>query len=192
VAWTFFASALGSAAISFERSSNLITKVYFPIESLPIANVLAHFVNFLISLVLLVIALLVAGLPLGPSLVLLPVIVIAQLATALGLGLLVACLTVYFRDLEHLVTLGLTAWFYLTPVLYPLDPRALPPSAATYIPLLKLNPLSWFLESYHAVLYYGTWPDPTLFWGMLAFSLISLLGGYALFLRVRPRLPEEV
>lgn len=190
--WLFFANALGSATVSFVHSSNLISKVYFPVEALPIASVMANFVNLLISLAVLLVVLVVARLPLGPSLLLLPIILMAQLAFTLGLALLVASLTVYFRDLEHLVGLGLTALFYLTPVLYPLDPHALPHGAARFIPWLSLNPMSWFLGSYHAVLYYGAWPDATQFVLLLAAAGSALIGGYVVFLRIRPRLPEEV
>jgi lipopolysaccharide transport system permease protein len=192
LAWLFFANALGSATVSFVQGGNLISKVYFPVEALPIASVLANFVNFLIMLAVLLVVLLAARMPLGASLVLLPVILAAQLVFTLGLSLLVASLTVYFRDLEHLITLALTALFYVSPILYPLDPKALPAGAAKYIPVLSLNPLSWFLENYHAVLYYGTWPDPTRFALMLAAAVVALVGGYALFLRLRARLPEEV
>jgi ABC-type polysaccharide/polyol phosphate export permease len=192
VAWTFLLNAVTSASQAFTKNSNLINKVYFPIESLPLSNVLAHFVNFAISLVILLIVLQLGGLPLGPSLILLPVIVAAQLALAMGLGLALASLGVYFRDLEHIIPLILAALFYVTPVLYPLDPRALPAGAERFIPYARLNPLSWYLQSYHSVLYYGTWPDVWLFSLMLASAVIALGGGYLLFARLRPRIPEEV
>jgi lipopolysaccharide transport system permease protein len=192
LSWLFFANALGSATVAFAQSANLISKVYFPIEALPVASVLANFVNFAISLVVFLIVLVFARLPLGPSLVLLPVILLAQLVFTLGLSLFVATITVYFRDLEHLIGLGLTALFYLSPVLYPLNPTALPHGAARFIPWLNLNPMSWFLESYHSVLYYGTWPDPGRFALTLIAAPAALLGGYLVFARMRRRLPEEV
>jgi lipopolysaccharide transport system permease protein len=189
--WVFFSNSMTSAAVSFIRSPNLITKIYFPIESLPIAGVLANFVNFLISLAVLLVILAFVGL-LGPSLILLPIILLAHLAITLGLATAIAATTVYFRDVEHLVVIALTAWFYLTPVLYPLDPRALPPGAGKYIGYLQLNPLSWVWDSYHSVLFYKTWPDPTTFTLMLVFALVSLAAGYLLFVKLRPRIPEEV
>jgi ABC-type polysaccharide/polyol phosphate export permease len=192
LAWTFFANAIGSATTAFAHSGNLISRVYFPIEALPVASVLANFVNFLISLVLLIPVLFVAGIPLGPSLLLLPVILIAQLGFTVGVSMLVATLTVYLRDLEHLIVLGLAALFYLTPVLYPLNPHALPGGAGRYIRYLELNPLSWFLDSYHSVLFYGTWPDWTQFVLMLVATVFTMLFGYAVFLRLRNKLPEEV
>lgn len=192
LAWTFLANSLTQATVSFVRNPSLISKVYFPIESLPISMVLANLVNFLIPLFLLVIVLFVAGIHLGASLVLLPVIVLAQLCLTMGLAMALASLTVYFRDVEHFLTLGLQLAFYLTPVLYPLDPRAIGAGAAKFIPYAELNPLAWYFQSYHAVLYYGTWPDIRFFGPMLASSVIALVGGYAIFLRLRDRLPEEV
>jgi lipopolysaccharide transport system permease protein len=189
--WLFFANAVGGAPVAFVHSANLIGRLYFPIEALPIAGVLANFVNFLIGLAILIVVLLVVGLPFGGYLALLPVVLLAQLAFTIGVALLVATLTVYFRDLEHLVGIGLTALFYLTPVLYPLDPKAVPHSERL-LPLLKLNPLSWFLESYHALLFYGTMPPLREFTLMLVASLVALLVGYVVFLHLRARLPEEV
>jgi len=192
LAWVFFTNALVSATTSLVHSGNLISKVYFPIEALPLASVLSSFVNFLISLAALIGVLLVARLTLGPPLLVLPVILAAQLAFTAGLSLLIATLTVYFRDLEHLVLLAVTALFYVTPVLYPLDARALPHGAVRYIPWLRLNPMAWFIDSYHAVLYYNTWPDLPQFGLMLAAAALALLAGYAVFLHMRARLPEEV
>lgn len=191
LAWTFFASAWGSAPGAFVHSSNLVSRVFFPVEALPIAGVLANFVNFLISLVILLVVLAVVRMPLGVSLVVLPVILIAQLAFTIGISLLLATLTVYLRDLEHLIGIALVALMYLTPVIYPLDAAAVP-AIGKWIPFLKLNPLAWFLDSYHAVLFYGTWPEPVEFTLMLAASLVALVLGYVVFLRLRARLPEEV
>jgi ABC-type polysaccharide/polyol phosphate export permease len=194
LAWVFFANAFGSATTSFVHSANLISKVYFPIEALPIASVVAQFINFVISLVLLVAVLLglrifTGSPPLGPSLVLLPLILLAQLVFTAGLAIFIATVTVYMRDLEHLVAIGLTALFYLSPVLYPLDANTVP---ASFIRVIKFNPLSWYLAAYHDVLFYGRWPDPVLFTLMLVAAPVALVGGYLVFARFRRRLPEEV
>lgn len=187
--WTFFSAALTSASSSFVRNGQLITKVYFPIEALPFSMVLSNFVNFVITLVILIAAAAIKGVPLGLPLLLLPVLVVGTLALALGLAALMASITVFFRDIEHLITIGLTAWFYLTPIIYPLDPRIVPRSI---LPYLKINPLAWYVDSFHDVIVRGQWPSPTLFGLAMAASLVSLVAGYAFFLRVRPRVPEEV
>jgi len=190
--WTFLANSLVTASAAFVRNPNLITKVYFPLEALPISAVLALFVNFLITLVILVVILLAGGIHLGPSLVMLPLVVLAELGFALGLALLLATLTVHLRDIEHLVAVALTALFYLSPVLYPLDARVLPHAAAGFIPILKLNPVAWYLESYQAILYAGTWPDPGTFSLAVGAAAVVLTGAYLLFNRLRPRLPEAI
>lgn len=192
LAWGFFATSIQSATNAFIRNPSLISKVYFPIEALPISLSLANFINFLIPLVLLLLVSIVAHVPMGWSLVLLPAIVIAELALALGLSILIAALTVFFRDIEHLVTIGLTAWFYLSPVLYPLNPVLLPAGARRFLSYAWLNPMAWYLESYHSVLVYGTWPAWPPFFGMIAFAILCLLVGYLVFHRLRPRVPEEV
>ena len=103
-----------------------------------------------------------------------------------------ATANVFYRDISHIVQILLSAWFYVSPVLYPLDPRALPRGAERFIPYLKLNPLSWFMESYHAILYYGRWPSAEYLAPMLLGSLVTLVGGYLFFAWLRPRIPEEV
>ena len=187
--WSFFSAALTTAAPAFVRNGQLITKVYFPIEALPFSMVLSLFVNFVITLVFLLVAAAIKGVPLGAPLLLLPVLVLATLALALGVAAFVASITVFFRDIEHLITIGLTAWFYLTPIIYPLDPRIVPAAVLGY---LKINPLAWYVDSFHDVIVRGQWPSPTLFGLALATSVIALVGGYGMFLRVRPRVPEEV
>ncbi|HEV2952958.1 MAG TPA: ABC transporter permease [Candidatus Dormibacteraeota bacterium] len=188
--WFFIANALGSATTSLVFNSTLITKVYFPIEALTLSTVLSNFVNFLISLAALLVALLVVGGHLGGSVLLLPIVILALFMFTLGLGLLVGTLTVYFRDIEHLITLGLTALFYLSPVLYLLGPT--PGIGAHYTHILRFNPMTWYLECFHAILYQGAWPDPAMLELTLISAPLTLVVGYAVFLRLRSRLPEEV
>jgi len=192
LAWTFFNSTLIAASTSFVRNPSLISKVYFPIETLPISMVLANFVNFLIPLAVMIVVLLAGGLPLGASLVLLPVILLAQLAACVGFALVVSSVTVFLRDVEHFLVIGIQIVFYATPILYPLNANGLPHGAARFLPYLHLNPLSWYLNCYHAVLYYGVWPDPVDLLLTLAFSAAVLVGGFLVFLRLRPALPEAV
>ena len=190
--WAFFNNTLIGASTSFTRNPNLISKVYFPIEALPISMVLANFVNFLIPLSLLLVVLVIGGIPLGWSLVLLPVVALGQLALCIGCALAIASLTVFLRDVEHFLVLGLQVVFYVTPILYPLSAKAMPRAATAFLPLLHLNPLSWYLGCYHAILYDGHWPDLMDFTLMVLCSLLVLGLGFLVFIRLRPRLPESV
>jgi len=190
--WAFFNNTLIGASASFTRNPNLISKVYFPIEALPISMVLANFVNFLIPLGLLLGVLVIGGIPLGWSLLLLPVVALGQLALCIGCALAIASLTVFLRDIEHFLVLGLQVVFYVTPILYPLNAKAMPRAATAFLPLLHLNPLSWYLGCYHAILYDGRWPDLMDFALMILCSLLVLGLGFLVFIRLRPRLPEAV
>ncbi len=190
--WTFFSTSLLSCSTSFIRNPGLITRVYFPIEVLPISGILANFVNFLIPLAILVIVLPIAGLPLGSSLICLPVILLSIFATSLGLGLMVSSLTVFLRDIEHFLQLGLQVFFYASPILYPLSPGRIPHGASKYVEILRLNPLAWYLNSFHAVMYFGIWPSWNEFIAMIVFSVMCLVSGWMIFLRLRPRLPENL
>lgn len=190
--WTFFSTSLLGTSVTFVRSPSLISRVYFPIEVLPISSVLANFVNFVIPLAILLVVLPFAGIHLGLSLVLLPVVCLAALSTSIGLGLVVSSVTVFLRDVEHFLQLGIQVLFYATPILYPLDLKYLPRGAEKFLPILRLNPLAWYLDSFHDVAYFGRWPEPKEFVAMIVCSLVCLIGGYWVFARLRPRIPEAL
>src|SRR5262249_19868561 len=141
---------------------------------------------------LLLVVLAIGGIPIGWSLILLPVIALGQLALCLGCALAIASLTVFLRDIEHFLVLGLQVVFYVTPILYPLSAKAMPRAATAFLPLLHLNPLSWYLGCYHSILYDGHWPDVTDFALMTLCSVVVLGLGFLTFLRLRARLPEAV
>src|SRR5438445_3521933 len=116
--WTAFTSSLISGTVSITNSSHLIRKVSFPHELLPLTAVLAAFSNLLPSFGLLFIFAVVLGQPLGLPLLALPLVVAIQLTFTLGLALLLSAATVYFRDVEYLVGIGTTVWFFATPIIY--------------------------------------------------------------------------
>lgn len=190
--WTFFSGSVVGSCVTFVRNPGLLTRVYFPIEVLVLSGVFANLVNFLIPLAILLIVLPIAGIPIGLSLVCLPVILLCTLAMTIGLGLLAASLTVYLRDIEHFLVLGIQIFFYATPILYPLEPGLTPTAATRFLPILKANPLAWFLDSFHSVVYFGTWPSWKEFSAMIVFSAFCLVFGYVVFVRLRPSIPENL
>ena len=190
--WTAFAAAVTGATLSIILNGHLVRRVKFPNQFLPITSVAAGLVNLIPSLGILLVFVPAFGRSLGWPLLALPLLLLLQAVFTAGIALILSAVTVYFRDLEHLIVIALTALFYLTPVLYPLDPRALPAGAGKYIGYLELNPLSWVFESYHSVLFYKAWPDLTQFTLTLVLALVSLTLGYFIFVTLRPRIPEEV
>jgi ABC-type polysaccharide/polyol phosphate export permease len=187
--WTWFSSSLLESANSLIAGGNLIRKVLFPAEVLPIVSVLAGLVHFCLGLPILAAFFVYyrVSVPLT-DLLWFPLIVIAQLLLTLGLALMLSALTVHFRDLRDLLANVLTLAFFLTPIIYPLTQ-----APAWARPYLNLNPFTTLAVSYQEVL---AIPGPFHGWRrLLAFALISILvcaAGYVVFDRLRDTLAEEV
>jgi ABC-2 type transport system permease protein len=187
--WNAFAAIVPGATVSLVANSNLVRRVRFPLEFLPITPVLSGIVNLLLSLCLLVVFALVLRQPLGLPLLALPVLLILQVVLTSGVSLLLSAVLVYFRDVEYLITIGLTAWFFLTPVIYPL--QALPGHGRAAF-FIGLNPMTWLVTSYQAIWHANRWPDWRSMAALAVFSAVTLLVGRFVFRRLEPRFAEEV
>jgi len=201
--WNFFSAAVTSAMNSIVHNAHLTKKVYFPREILPISTVLSNLVNFLLSLPVLFLFVVLFSVPLTPSLLFLPLIVLVQVAFATGVALVLSTLNVFYRDTAVIMEVVMQAWFFLTPIFYPAEllPEwktlwgvALPVRRLTYI----LNPMASIIASYRTVLYgftNGSPPAPPaldFFSRTIVTSLICLIVGYAIFTRYAHRFGEEV
>jgi len=187
--WTWFSSSLLESANALIAGGDLIRKVLFPAEVLPIVSVFAGLVHFCLGLPILAAFFLYYQVPLTPSdLIWLPLIVFEQLVLTLGLAMLVSALTVHFRDLRDVLANLLTLGFFVTPIIYPLSQA---PGWAR--PLLNLNPLTHLVVSYQEVLVvpgpFTGWPRLVAFGGV---SVLVFAGGYFVFDRLRDTLAEEV
>ncbi len=188
--WQFFQTSIATGCVSIVHNGNLVKKVYFPLEILPLSIVLANFVNFLLSLLVYFGLVLVSGVGIHLSILALPLILLVQMALTTGLTLLVAVYTVYFRDIEHFLGVLLFALFYGTPIIFTLS--QIGQYARQYAFLFELNPLTPIITAYQDVLYFGRFPD----WG--AFGLTALVAiavlvlGYHVFNKHKGFLPEEV
>jgi lipopolysaccharide transport system permease protein len=119
LAWGYFAGVLSTGATAIVDRSGLTDKVWFPRALLPLTSIFANLVSLAVSLVVLLIALPVLGVPIGPRLLLLVPAVVLDVAFSAALSLCLAALHVYFRDVRFLVQAALMVWFYLTPIAYP-------------------------------------------------------------------------
>jgi lipopolysaccharide transport system permease protein len=187
--WTWFSSSVLESSNVLIAGGNLIKKVLFPAEVLPIVTVLANMVHFLFGLPILVGFLVYYQRPLDAlELLWFPVIVFVQLLVLLGLGLLVSALTVHFRDLKEILGNLMTLWFFATPIIYPM---AQVPEKYKWI--INLNPMTHLAISYQEVLFYigphGHWR-----WlmALLAGSIATFFAGYFVFDRLRDSFAEEV
>jgi ABC-type polysaccharide/polyol phosphate export permease len=184
--WTWFAASLLESAGVLISGGNLIKKVLFPAEVLPVVTVLANLAHFLFGLPILLIFLAVTG-HLTPSALLLPLPLLVQLVFTLGLALALSALTVHFRDIQNILSHALHLWFFATPVLY------LYGDAPEFLRrLLRLNPMTHVIVSYQEMLFHGSFHHAR---GLLAAAILAVfvfaLGGF-LFDRLRDTLAEEV
>jgi lipopolysaccharide transport system permease protein len=186
--WTWFSSSLLESAGVLIAGANLIKKVVFPAEVLPIVTVLAGLAHFLFGLPILGIFLAYHRTELAPlDLAWFPVIVAIQLVLTLGLALLVSALTVHFRDVRDLLHNLLTVWFFATPIIYPLWN-----APQRWQQLLQLNPFTHIALAYQEVLFR---PGPYVGWRRLLLTggvaVVTLAFGYFVFDRLRDTLAEE-
>jgi ABC-2 type transport system permease protein len=152
--------------MSIVHNESLMRTVRVPRAVFPIALVGSHLVNLLLALVPLLIVMMWQGVPLRPSVLLLPYCLLTITAFTTGIALALAAWTVFFRDIAQIIEVGLTAVFYLTPVIYPLS--VLP---ERYAWLFKLNPLYYQVVPLRSIFYEGRLPD---------FTTILVAGGLGL------------
>ena len=189
LAWTWFAASLTEAASSLISGGNLIKKVLFPAEVLPIVSVLANMVHFVLGLVIL--AVFMVGFrhyPNPASLPWFPVVVIVQLVFTLGLALGLSALTVHFRDIRDLLSNVLTLWFFATPIIYPY----FLPSVSRFLWLFRLNPFYHLAVSYQEILFFDRFGHARSLMLLGVLSVAVFLAGYWLFDRLRDSFAEAV
>jgi lipopolysaccharide transport system permease protein len=188
--WTWFASSLSDAAGSLIAGGNLIKKVLFPAEVLPIVNVLANMVHFFLGLViLLAFLILYQHWPDPWDLFWFPIAVLIQLIFTCALGLLLAAISVHFRDVRDILANVLTLWFFATPIIYPYFQT----NVQKFRPLFSANPFTHLAISYQEILFfYG----PIGHWKWLlalgAASIPLFLACYWVFDRLRDSFAEAV
>jgi ABC-type polysaccharide/polyol phosphate export permease len=195
--WNYFSASVVSSMHSVVGNANLIKKVYFPREVLPIASVLAQLVNFLLAFLVLFAALLIFRAPFNGWIWLLPVVLLVQTCFTLGMALILSTLHVLYRDTAMVMDVVMMAWFFLTPVFYSV--RQLPssfPFLGYDLDIHRLayivNPMASIINMYRDLLYYGYRTDPDFFSRTTVTALIVLVVGYWFFTRYSDRFGEEL
>ena len=176
--WTFLANSVSFAAPSMINNVNLVCKVYFPREILPIGTVAAAFADFLVASSVFSLMLLYYGVRLTAFVFWLPLLVAIQMALTMGTVFFLSALSVKYRDIRFVVPLGLQIWMFASPVIYP---ASVVPARLQDIYLL--NPMAALIEAYRAVIIHGRAPE----WQPVALcaviSAVVLAAGYHYFKR---------
>jgi len=194
--WAFFASSVSTATGSIVSNSGLIKKVYFPREILPIADVLSNLVHLLVAFIVLFVMIPIFGVRLTPSALLLPLIILAEVMFITGIAFLLATMNVFYRDTQHIWSIVLQMWFFLTPIFYPItampqDKVILGVTVNIQLWARRLNPMASLIASYQDVLYWGAPTGWDFFLRTFATCLVTLLIGYAVFSHYSHRFGEE-
>ena len=185
--WTMFQETLQQSATTIVARANLVKRVIFPLETLPVAQALAALGNQLFGTLALIIATLIVDGRLHATILWLPVLVIPQLVATLGAAWLVASLGVFWRDITQGITLVLMAWMYLTPIIYP---ETIVPEA--YRPLINANPFTALVRSYRRIFLEGAPPDWTGLAYFAAFAAVLFLFGYWWFAKTRRNFADVI
>lgn len=198
--WGFFAASLNATSNSLLVNAGLITKVYFPRSVLPLAAVGTVGMNWLLEMLVLLIALFLVG---SNLLVWIPGTILMMILLAMfasGLGLVLAIVNIHFRDTQYLLTIILQLWMYLTPIIYPVTlvtdlskkVGGLMGTDITIIRLYELNPMYHFVTAFRQLLYDNRWPDPTHVITCVAWTAAAVIAGVFVFSRSEKKIAETL
>ena len=188
LSWNFFAGAVSSATDAVAGQGSLLRSVVFPRVVLPFSAVLFNLVQYLLSiLVFLPIVLFVYGVAPTPRMLLFPVFLLLQVLFITGLTMALSTASAAFRDVKHLVDVGLSIGFWLTPIIY--EPTMVPEQ---FREVALLAPMTSYIRAYQDIFYYGTWPDPAIWIVAAVYAGGAFVCGLSVFLAYESRMPELV
>lgn len=188
IPWIFFASSITAGSSSILANQNMVKKIYFPREVIPISVVTTNFFNMLYTFVVVFAVVIFSGVQIEPfSLLYLPIIMIVEYILALGITFLVSAFTVYFRDLEYILGILVMAWQFLTPIMYEI--KIVPDSVR---PIFNLNPMTPVIMAYRDILYYGKTPLLFTLLHALVLGILFLLLGTIIFNKLQKGFAEQL
>ncbi len=195
--WNFFVGAVMGGIPSVISNSHLVKKVYFPREVLPISVVLSNLINFLMSLPVLFLLILISGAPLTERVLLLPIPIFIEVMFAIGIVLFLSTVEVFYRDTHMLMDVGMQAWFFLTPIIYTISSlqEQVTWLGITFNPrvwLFRLNPMASIVNTYQDILYFGELTALDFLSRTAVTAAIILVFGYAFFRHYSGRFGEAV
>ncbi len=187
IPWQYFYNVVIRGAAVMVDNGNIIKKVYFPREILPISLVASEGVNFLIATIIILGFVIFGGIGLSWNILWYFLILLIQFIVSIGISLIVSSLTVYFRDLLHLLGVFMQLLFYATPIVYSME--AVP---ANFRWLLRLNPMSYLIDGYRAIFYNKTMPNFRELLIAFIMGIVLCVAGYFVFKKLEKRFAEEL
>ena len=188
VPWIFFSTSLSGGSSCIWAQKDMVKKIYFPREVLPVSYVTSQFVNMLLTFLVIFGVIFATGRDLNvAALIYLPVIMIVEYILCLGVAMISSAVTVYLRDVEYILGILAMAWQFLTPVMYSMDqvPKQL------HI-VFQINPMSPVIVAYRDILYYGQTPELQTLLSALALGIALLTVGSLVFGHLQKHFAEEL
>jgi ABC-2 type transport system permease protein len=177
IAWNFFAQSSNAATLHLVWGGSLLKKIYIPRTSFAVSATGTGLINILFSLIPLLIVMLITGVPIRWTIILLPIPILFLAMFALGVGLLISAMAIFYADIAEMFQIALTAWMYLSPVIY--SPEILPEAYRFWI--TRLNPMFYLIELFRMPIYYGKVPDLSLVMIAGGISIVTLFAGWIYF-----------
>lgn len=188
VPWIFFSTSVAGGTTCVVRSKEMVKKIYFPREVLPISFVLSAFVNMLLSFIIIFVVIILSGWGMNfKALLYLPIVMLVELIMGMGMAMLSSGITVYIRDLEPILGIVSMAWMYATPVVYPLS--QVPESLQG---LYFLNPMTSVITAYRDILYFKQPPAMNLLLHAFIFGTVILVVGSIVFRKIQKGFAEQL
>jgi len=177
-----YANSTQGAMNSIKGNAQIIKKIYVPKYMFAIGIICSEFINFLISLTVLIAVMIVTGAPFFYSLIYSPIPIFFILVLSTGIGLILATITTFFTDIKHLYGVLIMLLSFMTPLFYPID--IIP---VEYLVFYKLNPLYAGVASFRNIVLDGTFPEMSTLIYLIIFSIVSLIVGICVFYKYQDK-----
>lgn len=187
IPWTFFSASINKSAFTIIENGNIIKKVYFPREIIPISVVTAETINFLISTLIILVFVVCGGMGISKYILFYPIILIAQYLVILSISLIISSICVYFRDLQHFIGIVLQLLFYAAPIVY--SQNTIPEE---YQWILKFNPMTYIINAYRDIFYYQNSIEIKPILLLIIGSIIACIIGYMIFSKLQKGFAEQL
>ena len=188
IPWIFFSTSVSGGAGCIWAQQDMVKKIYFPREVLPVSYVTSQFVNMLLCFIVIFCVLIFSGRNLNfMAWLFLPLIMIIEYILALGAAFVSSAITVYVRDVEYILGIVTMAWQFLTPILYSLEQVP-----AQITPVFYLNPMTSIIIAYRDILYYGQYPKLETLTQAIFFGLTFFIIGLLVFGKLKRHFAEEL
>jgi lipopolysaccharide transport system permease protein len=188
VGWSYFSSATTTASESLVTNQNLLRKIFFPREVLPLSASAAGVLDLILGAVVLLVATFAYGIAPAITWVALPLPFVLLIVASAGAGMGLSAVNVYYRDVRYALPFLLQLGLFASPIAYSLE--VVPASWRT--PYAILNPIAAATDSIRRIVLHGDWPDFTILLGSLAWSVFASICAYAFFKRLERGFSDRV